>query len=486
MKLFSSSFFFLTAVILQGCLWFTVKNDPFFGDAIASTSQAASNIYAQHLSTVFYPLYADPGHPTLYAYGLAVCWTLFGKTLWVAHAYSCVWALAFLGAFRKVASCHLSVTETNIATILVMFFPTYLAQSAMMLNTVAVMTFFLLAVYGAYTQQRFIILVAATLMCLTHLQAAFLLLSVACLDVWLSVTVHHIKLWKWMQSRVMIYTIPVCVFGAWLLLHRQHTGWLFLSPHYSDADELNGLSEYAKALALMSWRLVDYGMVPFYVLIGWLFWTQQESRKTIAPFIVMLVPCCLAMAVFLSHTIGHRYFMAFGMMAILYAVYLTRYFKPMGRILLVGCLGVSLLAGNFVYYPGKNLGDATLAYRSYFTLIEQARRAAAPFTVYSHAPIANEDSLTYLHTTTFAPVQRMNDAAFDTLPVILQSNVNAEFSEDDKNVLAHWYGTSFEHGAVYINVFANPKYVAKPDNWVLRQPSGFEQWMIHLKHKAGH
>jgi hypothetical protein len=73
----------------------------------------------------------------------------------------------------------------------------------------------------------------------------------------------------------------------------------------------------------------------------------------------------------------------------------------------------------------------------------------------------------------------------DTLPVVIQSNVNAEFTVEDKKLLATWYGTSFEQGAVYINVFTNPKYNGKPQGWKVRKPSMMEQWMMDVKKKFG-
>jgi hypothetical protein len=472
---------FALAIFVQLTLWFVVKDDPFFGDSISSTSQAASHIYAQQLSTIFYPLSADPGHPTLYAYGLATCWIVFGKTLWVAHAYSCVWALALIFAFRKVASCILSPAETHIATILVMLFPTYLAQSAMMLNTVAVMTFFLLAVYGVLQQKSWVIMLAASFMCITHLQSAFLLLSLSCFDLLQSITNRTtFSLGKWVTQRLWVYAIPFGVFVCWLFLHKQHTGWLLVSPQYNDANELNGMKEYIRAVALMCWRLVDYGMLPFYLILVWVVWQQRQSRITLLHLLSLIVPCCLSMAIFLNHTIGHRYFMAFGMLVIIYSVYLTRYLQVMGRVLIYGSLAISLIAGNFLHYPGKTLGDATLAYRSFFPLLERAR-ATVSSQIYSHAPIANDDSLTYLRATNHAPIIRLNDAMLDTLPFVVQSNVNAEFTDEDKRLLATWYGNSLEEGAVYVNVFANPKFVKAPIGWKLRQPSKVEQWMTDWK-----
>jgi hypothetical protein len=148
MNSFFQKYFFLVVVLAQACIWLCVKGDPFFGDAIASTSRAAHYIYEHHMGTVFYPADADPGHPTFYSWLLAFIWTICGRTLAVSHLYGCIWALFLAFMFRGVASLFLERREVNIATVLLLLFPTYLSQSAMMLNTVALMSFFLLAVYG--------------------------------------------------------------------------------------------------------------------------------------------------------------------------------------------------------------------------------------------------------------------------------------------------------------------------------------------------
>jgi hypothetical protein len=79
---------------------------------------------------------------------------------------------------------------------------------------------------------------------------------------------------------------------------------------------------------------------------------------------------------------------------------------------------------------------------------------------------------------------RINDTPLDSLPAIIQSNVNAEFSGSDKRFLReHFYGTSYESGAVYINVFLNPRYYSKPVGWQLRKPGIAEEWMGRLKER---
>lgn len=481
-SIFTHKYFWLPVIVVQCLLWFAVKDDPFFGDAITSTSQAANHIFDQDLQTIFYPLQADPGHPTFYAYLLALCWKLFGQTLWVSHAFSCVWAIILIFAFRNIAKQLLPLEQANFATILVLIFPTYLSQSAMMLNTVALMSFFLFAVYAILIQNRWLLLVAAVFMCITHLQSVFLLLSLACFDLYRSVYLLKIQQFiSWLKSRFIIYTIPVLVFGLWIWLHKQHTGWVLVSPQYSDIEEFNTLSEYIKAMLLIGWRLVDFGMLPFYLVLILVFYNQKEQRKELLQWLVLIVPCCLAMAVFLSHTIGHRYFMAFGMLVIIAAVHAIQYLKPMGKILLFVAFGISLLAGNFLYYPGKILGDATLAYRNYFTIEKQLLNEYGDTLFFSHAPLANDRNLRYLSENGLT-IDRINETSFDSLPVILQSNVNAEFTHEQIDYLTeNWHGKSYENGPVYVTVFWNPKFYPTATERSFRQPSTFEKWFTGLK-----
>ena len=80
--------------------------------------------------------------------------------------------------------------------------------------------------------------------------------------------------------------------------------------------------------------------------------------------------------------------------------------------------------------------------------------------------------------------ERINGQNLDSIPAIIQSNLNAEFSESDKQYLAqHFYGKSYTKGSVYVNVFLNPKFYKKPEGWKLRVPSGFENSMIEMKSK---
>jgi hypothetical protein len=480
--LLSSRHFSLVILALQCALWFIVKNDPFFGDAIASTSRAANYIYNHNLGTIFYPLRADPGHPTFYAYGLALVWKLFGRTLWVSHLYSCLWSIVLVFAFRKIAKFLLPLPKANIATLLVLIFPTYLSQSAMMLNTVALMSFFLFGVYGVLTQNKWLIMLAGVLMTITHLQSAFLLLSLASFDLYRHVFLLRAEsLLTWLRERFWVYTLPVLVFGSWLWLHKQHTGWVLVSPQYADVQELNTITEYIKALGLIFWRLIDFGLFPFYLVLTLVYMKHKVLRKELLQWVFLLAPCCLAMAIFLNHTIGHRYFMAFGMLSVIVAILYVDHFSILGKRVIYTCFVLGLFGGNFLYYPGKILGDATLAYRNYFAIENQLHKEYGNTFFYSHAPLANIRMYRYLRYKGLL-IERINETPLDNLSIILQSNINAEFTQDQIDYLTEcWFGKTYQQGPVYVTLFYNPKFHKQKKMSEFRKPSGFEQWLIQVK-----
>lgn len=482
-KIFSSGYFLLILFAYLLVLLLTVIADPFFGDAISSTSRAATHIFNQDLQSIFYPPDCDPGHPTLYSWLLALCWKIFGRTLAVSHLYGICWLSLLLFMFRRVAALFLSHENVNKATLLAMAMPVLLAQGAMMLNTVAVMTFFLAAVYGLLAKKNKWFLAGATLMMVTHLQGSFFLLGLAATDLFLSY--REKNFFSWIRSRFLYYTIPFLAFAGWLFLHYRHTGWLFHSPFYNDADELNGPMQYVKSIFIMTWRLVDFGMLPLYVLFVYAWFKRKGDRKLQQSWLLLTCMVCAFMAIFLENTIGHRYFLAISLLMIIIVVNALQSFTTRQQNAWYLVLLLSLTAGNFLYYPGKNLGDGTLAYRSYFRLAKEIRQELGDSTVfYGYAPIANPSQFTYLDDTSGLKAERIDAHPLDSLPAIIQSNVNAEFSEADKQYLAeYFYGNSYQHGHVYVNVFLNPKYYAKPPGWKLREPSAAEQWMSDLKKK---
>lgn len=481
-QVFNGQYFFLGICLFQLVFWWIIKEDPFFGDSIASTSKAALAIYDSQFTTLFYPADVDPGHPTLFPLMMAAAWFLFGKTLAVSHFLSCLIALLLSWSLRKVILLYGTISQANWTCFVTLFFATYLSSSAMMLNTTLFMSLALLSICSLLQQKRLTFMVLASLMMLTHLQASFFLLGMAITDLIISIQVNKQSLWVFIEQKWKIYTIPFLTFMSWLVIHHYYTGWFFHSPNYSDADQLNSVTQLGKSILLIIWRLIDYGMLPVHVLVVIALFRKKIPIPFAIVYITLLVVTVLLMAIFLENTIGHRYFLIFQLLAIgMVSLFL---FQLKGSYFwsLTGLVIISLLAGNFLNYPGKNLGDATLAYRSYFSLEKQLRAKLPPNTpVFSYAPNANPSMTKYL-TDEGLSIERLNSDSLVTYPIIVQSNINAEYSPAQKNYLyTNWNGQCIKEGYVYINVFYNPQYFPEITTKQFHQPSNFEKWMLQLK-----
>lgn len=457
-------------------------HDPFFGDAISSTYQSANHIYDNSLMTIFYPIDTDPGHPTLYPYLLAVSWKIFGQTIEVSHAYSAFWMLLLSLLFVKIARLFLTPQNTFLAAILLVSFGTYLSLSAMVLNTTMLMFFVLISFYGLYTKKSWLLLIGNCLMVLTHLQGTFFVIGFGIAHVICDSYFNKKNIFYFIKRHLIYYLIPSLLFIGWIYLHYLHTGWYTHSPNYSDTQSPKTLFTVVKSILIIIWRLIDYGMLPIHVFALLAIFKRQSDRILALTYISLLLSNMIIMSVFLENTIGHRYFFVIHLFGIIICFqYLAAVFGEFKYKLYVMIFCV-LVAGNFLYYPGKTLGDATLAYRSYFEIEKKIKQDFADTTrFYSYAPIANISQAKSLDDSSL-DIGRISSNNISEIPVILQSNLNAEFDPETKSLLAStWYGKSYEKGAVFVNVYLNPALYSKPLQWKLRTPGVIENYMESLK-----
>jgi hypothetical protein len=473
---------YLFAAFFQGILLYIFSSDPFFGDAISSTFQAANHIYDANLTTLFYPLDKDPGHPTLYAWLLAFTWKYFGQTLFVSHAFAASWMLCLTCLAIKICQKILPTYQTLFALIILFSFSTFLSLSAMMLNTTALMVFALLVVYGFVTEHKVLIAIGMVLMVSVHLQGTFFVAAFFFAHLFMS--------WKkrqlvyFLRNEFWLYFLPFTVFCLWIYLHLNHTGWSIQSPHYEDTYTQKTIFTFLKSQLLIVWRVIDYGMLPIH-LFAILAIVKRKAHSLLSVlYISFYVVNALLMGIFLQHTIGHRYFFLQHILGIMLCVEFVFGFSSPRKYFIATMIWLIMVAGNWLYYPGKTVGDATLAYRNYFDIEKQIRNEFGDTLVlYSYAPIGNISKSKYLDVPQVINVQRIPDENWENIEAILVSNINAEFTEENIRFLEHnWYGYSVEKGAVYATIFLNPKYSKQtPANSNLHQPSKIEQWLLKMK-----
>ncbi len=466
--------------LCQLALFLAVKNDPFHGDAVGSTARAALSIYGQHLKSIWYPAIYDPGHPTLFPYLVAVFWTILGKSLWLVHLLNGVICFLILCVTRKLALYLSDAYRANLATVLVAIYSVCVAQSAMLLNTPLFFLMVLLALYFLTTGSYTWFILASIGMELTHLQANFFLLAFAGVYLAKSISAGD-KIAKIVGRGMLLFLPALAVFSLWSYAHFHQFGWSFLSPNYTEHDHIKGVAQFIQSVFLIIWRLVDNGMWAVYGLFVFFLFKKQVPKQWLIFSSIVLGVNVLCMAVFLYNSIGHRYFMISQIMFILLVIMSAKNKQLIWVSLLIF---VNLVFGNWMVYPGKVVADTNLQYRAYFG-IEKRIATDYPHTVfYSYAPISSGADVRYLDQKRGLHIKPLNEVNWDTVPALLQSNVNAEFTKPMRDFLgAHWYGNTYSNGQVYVNVFLNPKYYTKPQHFQLRERGWFEEKLQELKYR---
>jgi hypothetical protein len=482
---------FAVFAVAQAILFWVTRHDPFFGDAVSGVSRAAVHIYEKKLHTLFFLPQHDPGHPTLFPVLLAAAWMVLGKKLWVAHLLVNLFATGTLYLTWRTAKRYLTGWWPYLPVLLLTLSATYLAQSAMLTNHMPLTFFYLLAFTSLREKRTLLFVLASCAMVLLHLQAVFMLLAMAAAEVYLHTRVSR-QNWGILFKETLWWFVPsALVFLGWGYVHAQHTGWAYSSPVFAEHRVAVGVSGFLKHVLISFWRLADYGYLVLYVPFLLLFRKPKTLQhlflkdEITVSWLVHLTITALLICATLNYSPGHRYFFPFStLLCVSSVVALKEAFrqKP-ARWMLGVSMAVVLVLGNYWYYPGKCLGDATLAYRNYFD-IEKQIAAQLPDSVklYTYAPLASHPKYTRLTDEDLLTVEELYGKSLTETPAVLQSNCNCEFNPIQLDILATWKGKSFEQHAVYVNVLFNPDYYpAPPLNEPLRTKSRVETWMEQAK-----
>lgn len=464
---------------------------PFLGDSIPSNLYAADNIYTHHLSTIWNIAEADPGHPTLYPYIVALLWTVLGKSLWVAHLLQIAIGLLLCHTLYNIAKQYMGQKTAQFATLFFAISPLYVAQ----LTNVSLQLPLTLAAFAAFyfwlKGKRMAYAIALCLMMWVHLQGALLLLFLATNDALHYMFENGVKsLLRWVAKKWWVYTLPFIAFVGWAWVHQNHFGWAISSPNYlRENPTLKGI---AYNFAIAFWRITDFGyLLPLacVLLAGFrlrkkIYLTDAFARLFIT-YSLLLLLVGGGICILFAYPPIHRYFLpATVVLFLLFAAALEN-MRPLPKKVWAIAAAIALVAGNFMYYPGKCIGDANIAYTPIYNLEKQiAQDFDDSITFYTYAPLSYPSAIRYLDSAKGLRLKGLYNIPLDSVAYVLQSNMNCEFDFNGLAQLKGWHGTTYEQGGVYITIYANPQYLPqKPKGWQIRQPSSAEIWLLNLKKK---
>ena len=347
-------------------------NDPFFWDTTQLGSKHAHFYFESGLIPSFLPDTINSGHIPTFGYYLAICWTVFGKTLMVSHLAMLPFILGIVLFTQKLVAHSYSGALYFLSILVILSDPTLVAQIGLVSPDLALICFFL----GALYYQK---------MGRSALKAAFLL-GLVLISMRGMFLVFAFFIFEWLIERKSItnfsksYLPAILIAVIYFVIHYFSKGWFAFhsdSP-WGASFSLDSLSGMLKKPLIIIWRLLDFNRWIIFVLgLVFAFRLFKADRKlyliTSELYLLGIISIifCLTGILFSGLT-AHRYFLP---MNILIAFYFLRMIKLAAikekskKAILISTILI-LWTGHFLIYPAQiDQGwDASLAHKPYFEL----------------------------------------------------------------------------------------------------------------------
>lgn len=462
--------------------------DPFHGDAVPNTSRPALQLLAIGPSWPLFIDRYDAGHPTLFPLLLSGAWRVFGTTLPVAHFFSLLMAWMTLAGVWRLARRFQPAAAASWAVLFAASGSVFLAQTALVQSALPLAGAFVWAVWALVAEKRLAFAAAALVLVLLHLEGCLLLATLGVVDAFWRWRSSGLPDRRWLLGRFAMYAPATAAFGLWLAAHHAATGWAVVSPEYAAHRGGGGLGGTLYNLGILAWRWMDHGYGLFWAFVilalinkgksprsspplagGWGAKARNEAppaprkrggsnERLLLTLLVAAVVLTVLLATLNSGPLGHRYVLPVQLAAVVGAVVAVeglgkRRSRRAARTLLV----LGLLGGNFLTYPGKCLGDATLHYRSIFAIENEIAEKWGGIPVHAYAPHSSPREYRYLGDSRGLETRRLYEAPPDSLRLVLRSNLSCEFSAAKRDSLLRvWPCECYERGGVQAELFAHP------------------------------
>lgn len=455
-----------------------VGNAPFFWDTVQLASKHGHYFYDTDFQSLILPEEIDSGHPPLFGAYIALVWGIFGKTLQVSHF--AMLPFLFGIAFLLVSIGKNLVGERHAPWLALLCFadPVLAGQSVLVSPDIVLACFFLLSIWAILHQKPLFLTISIIILGLISTRGMMLSMALFAFSVF--VTQGEIGL-KQIGKKLLPFLLGAFCAGGYLFYHWQQTGWVgyHANSTWAPSFERTDFQGFIKNIAVLAWRLLDFGRVFVWLAIGYLafvYWKKNSFKRIKLnrqyPGIQLIV---LSVFVFLAIVpiqlpykglLAHRYFLPFFLtlnMAVLYflksQIHVVSY-KKMGKLAVpIICIGLS--TGNFWVYPEKvAMGwDSTLAHLPWYGLLHQTKgflnSKAIPLNQVGTAfPNIGSRELYELDGNTDGFIEKN----LDSNCYLLYSNIMNDFTDDEIDRLKSKWTPLFEQktGGVCIILYQNP------------------------------
>ena len=427
-------------------LIFWVQADPFFWDTVQLGSKHAHYFFENGMKWSVLPEGIDSGHPPFFGYYLALCWSLFGKSLELSHWAMLPFLLGIVHFLIRIGQqMNLGKTIRVALLVWVLADPVFAGQSILISPDIPLAMFFLMGISAGLSIQeresfRGSLLFSVAILGLAAISMRGLMAGAA-LALWVIIA-HKMSLKIWL--RTALFSIPGVALGlGFQYWHYTQTGWFGYHPEspWAPAFSMVDATGFLRNTAILAWRWLDSGRFIVWGLSAYLILKLRGFRFSIpssSPQMLLVVAILFLAptALLYSNLSAHRYFLPiFLSLHVLLAHLMEKSnWTQKTKVIWIIVVALVLAASNLIVYPkGISMDwDSTLAHRPYHKLRKQAVDYIDQQNIEKHRigttfPNKNQDKYLLLN----ADTTDFSDRNYETNQYILCSNVLNDFDTPD-------------------------------------------------------
>jgi hypothetical protein len=375
-KIKKEKFFFL----IFGTLIFLVsKNYGMFDDDILFGSKMGNQLYYNSIFNWTMPNSFDPGHPPFLGFILAIFWSIFGYSLWVAHLAILPFTISFFYQLHKFISYFVKERKLQFLAFILIIADTTVATSFVLVNMeIITLFFFFLAVNSTLNNKTLLRFIGLLFLSIVSYRSMMLFAGIFLFDILSKLFYQKEKIKEIVTFKFLLFyflaSLPAFVFVGWRLLTK---GWLQTHPNspWSEMWHFADFNYFIRNLIVLVWRYLDFGRVfimLFIVISFFIFGKkifQSKKNKQLLLLAISSVIFIVLTIISVTNSVGIRYFIVSYICFNLFSfIILSEFYKSRKIIYLF--LFIGLISGNLWIYP-KNLSQgwrATLGHVPYHSL----------------------------------------------------------------------------------------------------------------------
>lgn len=383
-KRFSKNAEFLK--LLPFFLFFTlltsfVSEHIFFWDTVQLGAKHALFYYETNFSQLLLPDNFDSGHIPAFGMYLALCWKIFGKSLFVSHFAILPFLIGIVWQAYVLLKKYIHQKYVYLALILFLSDATLLSQSTLVTPDIPLVFLFLLGLNSVLSQKKGWIMAACIGLLLVSMRGMMVAFALLIIDIVFTVKFKNfVQVLIQLIRKIPVYLPILFIFFAYNLYHFKIKGWIGYhddSPWEEHFIKV-GFTGILRNIGLLIWRIFDFGRIFIFIvifLILLLNFKDIAKDKLFYRLVVILgiILICLSISFILYKGLsGHRYLLPVYLVFSLIGIYLLfeKIRNEKLKYLVFFLLTIGLLSGNFWIYPEKiSQGwDSSLAHMPYYQL----------------------------------------------------------------------------------------------------------------------